>query len=295
MVKRKIALIGANGMLASMFQHCLPHGTDLHRFDLPDFDVTDGERVRQVLLPLQPDIILNCSAFTRVDECETQQQAAFAVNGEGPKNLAVAAQEVGATLVHISTDFVFSGAKQTPYTELDAPAPLSVYGQSKWKGEQAILESGLKDYYIVRTSWLYGPCGGNFVETMRRLACERETIGVVADQLGTPTYTGDLVEAVWALLGLIPGSSVPPAPAGIYHFSNEGQCSWYEFACEIMACLKRRGGTVKVREVRPLRTEEYPVAANRPAYSVLSKEKYRRVTGRCIPSWLQSLERYLLG
>jgi dTDP-4-dehydrorhamnose reductase len=261
-------------------------------------------------------VIINCAAFTAVDACETQQELANKVNGEGPGILATAALKVGATLVHISTDYVFDGRKASPYGEEDRPNPSSAYGRSKLLGEEAIVRSGLKEYFILRTSWLYGPGGKNFVETVARLASERQELRIVADQFGTPTYTGDLAGAIFNLLALVPPdpamqprhpspvtrhltsvtrhpspvTDVPPY--GLYHFSNEGECSWHDFAVAIVEELKGRGENVIARAVVPIRTEEYPLPAPRPAYSVFSKEKYRRVTGAAVPHWKESLIRY---
>jgi len=285
----KIALIGANGMLATMLKSTLPETTKVYPFDLPEFDITNMSQVQDLLGHLRPQVIINCAAFTKVDLCESQQEVAFKVNGEGPANLAAITQQIDAILVHISTDFVFDGEQSTPYREDAFTHPLSVYGQSKLRGEQAIIQSSLIRYYIVRTSWLYGPGGPNFVETISRLAAEREELGIVADQRGTPTYTEDLAEAIVTLLGV---GSHSPSPYGIYHYSNEGECSWYEFACKIVEALQDKGVDLKVKKINPLQTHEYPVPAKRPPYSVLSKDKFRRVTGSEVPEWCQSLKKY---
>ncbi len=285
---RTIALIGSNGMLATMVKQKIPARYVVHQYDLPDFDIADAHQVRQALSGLRPDLIINCAAFTRVDLCESQQQTAFDVNGLGPGFLAEVAHDIAAVLIHLSTDFVFDGKKNTPYLEDDPAYPLSVYGQSKLAGEQAIINSPLQQYYIIRTSWLYGPGGPNFVETIARLATERDELGIVADQYGTPTYSGDLAEAI---VGLVTSREASP-PYGLYHFSNQGECSWYEFACEIVSQLRKKGCPVKAQRIQPIRTEDYPVPAKRPRYSVLSKEKYRRATGADIPEWKDSLGKY---
>jgi dTDP-4-dehydrorhamnose reductase len=280
--------------------------------DLPGFDVTDREAVRRALGELGPELVVNCAAYTDVDGCETRAELATRVNGEGPGYLAEAARELGATLVHLSTDYVFDGAKREPYTEEDPPNPLCAYGRSKLLGERRVLESGLEKCYVVRTSWLYGPGGKNFVETIARLAGERDELRVVADQVGSPTYTEDLAPAIFRLLGWgvvnAPRSAVPvePAPAdptpppvtrrpsppyGIYHASGEGSCTWHAFAEEIVARLREQG-PVRARAVQPIRTEDYPVAARRPPYSVLSTEKLRRATGASLPPWPDALRRY---
>lgn len=260
--------------------------------DLPEFDLTHRDQVLGRMHEIAPAVIVNCAAYTNVDGCETNEETATAVNGLGPGHLAEAAREVGATLVHISTDYVFDGRKGAPYTEEDAPGPLSAYGRSKLKGERAILESGLERYFIIRTSWLYGPGGKNFVETIVRLAKEREELRIVADQVGSPTFTADLAQALFSLLALgTPHPSRLP-PYGIYHFADDGQCSWYEFGREIVAQLAASAPPVKVRRILPIRTDEYPLPAVRPAYSVFSTEKYRRATGAGIPDWRESLAAY---
>lgn len=280
-----IALIGANGMLASMIQGKQQTGYRIVPFDLPEFDLTDEGQVRRVLSELTPNIIINCAAYTNVDGCETQQQIAMQVNGDGPGYLAAVARDIDAVLLHISTDFVFDGTKRTPYVETDPTGPLSIYGASKLRGEQQVLESGLKNYFIVRTSWLYGPGGHNFVETILRLATEREELRIVSDQVGTPTYTGDLTNAVFSLL--------ETNDFGIYHFSNTGQCSWYDFAEEIVHQSRVLGYELRVRQIEPIMTEDYPLPARRPACSMFSKAKLVSATDMVVPDWKSSLQVYL--
>ena len=289
--EQKIVLIGANGMLATEIRKHLPDCYDLKGYDLPDFDITD----RQQVLSLQqnaPDIIINCAAYTNVDGCEEQQQLAMRVNGEGPGLLAELAKGIGATLVHVSTDFVFDGHKRSPYLEEDRPHPLSVYGKSKLLGEQQIQQSGLESYFIVRSSWLYGAGGNNFVETMIRLAKEKTELKVVDDQRGTPTWTDDLATAIFQLLALPPNSS-PLTPYGVYHYSNEGECSWFDFASEIVAQM-RATQDLKVEQLLPIPTEGFPLPAERPKYSVMSKGKIKLATGLAIPVWQESLKSYLM-
>lgn len=285
----KLALIGSNGMLARKVRELAPPHYEVVGFDLPEFDLTDRAQVLAEMTRLQPAVIVNCAAFTNVDACESQQELATRVNGVGPGYLAEAAQAVGAILVHISTDYVFAGDKGSPYTESDPTGPLSAYGCSKLAGEAAIVASGLARYFILRTSWLYGPGGKNFVETMLRLAAERDELRVVADQIGSPTYTGDLAQGIFHLLAL-------PASAenyGLYHFSNLGETSWYGFAEEIIKQSRILGGPCKVKRVLPIMTADYPLPANRPAYSVFAKEKYLQRTGALIPHWQESLSFYL--
>lgn len=286
--RKKLALIGANGMLARMVRHVAPSAYDVIPFDLPDFDITERDLVLSAMTHLRPHFIVNCAAYTDVDGCEKNEELALRVNGRGPGYLAEAALETGATLVHISTDYVFAGDKTEPYFEDDPTGPLSSYGRSKLEGERAILASGLARYFIIRTSWLYGPGGKNFVETILRLAGEREELRIVADQLGSPTYTEDLANAIFSLLE----TEDARRPYGIYHVSNAGSCSWYEFAVEIVRLARLNKLPVKVERIIPISTEDYPLPAKRPSYSVFSKQKYETITGRTIPEWRESLIKY---
>lgn len=287
--KKRLALVGAKGMLATMVRRQTPETYEVISLDLPDFDITDPNRVVETMNRIAPDVIVNCAAYTDVDACETNEDTAMAVNGLAPGYLADAAARTGALLVHISTDYIFSGESQTPYTEKDEPCPISAYGRSKLAGERAIIESGLTHYFIIRTSWLYGPNGKNFVESILRLAREREELRVVADQVGSPTFTADMARAVFQIIEAQNRSS----SYGIYHFSNQGTCSWYEFASAIVSEASAMGTGLKVAKVIPITTAEYPLPARRPAYSVLSSEKFRRLTNQSIPAWVDGLRRYL--
>ena len=206
------------------------------------------------------DYCINCAAYTAVDLAEAQSILAYAVNAEGPKNLAEICQKHQATLIHVSTDFVFDGQKRTPYLETDTPNPLSVYGASKLQGERNIQEA-MEAYFIVRTSWLYSEYGNNFMKTMLWLSETRNEINVVSDQIGSLTYAGDLAEV---LIQIVLSSSTN---YGVYHYSNSGTISWYDFAVEI---FKQFGKTI---EVKPIKTKDYPTAAKRPKYSVLETTK----------------------
>ena len=269
-------------MLASDLIPLLEEIGEVVRGDLPAFDITDKECVSRVLRGTRPDVVINCAAYTAVDRAEEDKEKAYAVNGRGAGNLAEVCNEISSRLIHISTDFVFDGQNNRPYMEEDRTNPLSVYGSSKLEGE-SIIQEVMSDYVIVRTSWLYGRNGNNFVKTVSRLATEREELGILFDQVGTPTYTKDLSEGIVNLI---------VAEPGIYHFSNEGVCSWYDFAYEIVTLLKESGESLKLRNLRPILTEEYPTPAKRPSYSVLNKAKYKRVTSKTIPYWRDGLLRY---
>ena len=290
--QKKLLLVGCNGMLARAIASAMPDAYVTTGVDLPEFDVTDQAQVFSLVERLQPDVIINCAAYTDVDGCETEVDLANRVNGTAVGYLAAAANKVDATLVHISTDYVFDGSKNLPYTEDDSTSPQSAYGHSKLLGERKLLESGLEKYFIVRTSWLYGPGGKNFVETILRLAGEREELQVVADQVGSPTYTADLAEAIFKLLAL--SNPQPPAilPWGVYHFSDDGFCSWHEFASAIITEARNHDLPVVTREIHPIRTEEYPLPAKRPSNSLFDKSKYKNATGAEIPEWRNSLKRY---
>lgn len=293
--KRKLLLVGSKGMLAQKIAARAADEWDIAAVDLPEFDLTDQVQVLATVQRLKPAVIVNCAAFTNVDGCESQEEMATRVNGTAVGYLAEAALASDATLVHISTDYVFPGNGATPLREDDPLGPQSAYGRSKLLGEQAIVASGLEKYFILRTSWLYGPGGNNFVETIIRLAKERETLGIVADQIGSPTYTGDLADAIFNLLSPVTRHPSPvTAPYGLYHFSNDGACSWYDFALEIVEQARKNGEILKVNEISPIRTEDYPLPAKRPAYSVFSKEKYCQLTGKPVPFWQESLVRYFI-
>jgi dTDP-4-dehydrorhamnose reductase len=287
---KKLLLVGGKGMLANRIVSLAPPEYALTAVDLPEFDITDQDQVVSLVDRLRPEIVINCAAYTNVDGCETEQELANRVNGDAVGYLAAAAKNVDAVLVHVSTDYVFDGKKKTPYVEDDPTNPQSAYGRSKLLGEQKLLASGLKKFFIVRTSWLYGPGGKNFVETILRLSRERQELGIVADQFGTPTYTGDLAEAIFNLLAL--NAELHQPPYGTYHFSNNGSCSWYEFANEVVTLARHNGETLRVEAVRPIKTAEYPLPANRPAFSVFSKVKYAAATGALVPDWKVSLAKY---
>ena len=285
----KLALVGSNGMLAQMLLKKAPKGYEIHPFSRPDFDLANRSKVVASLENLKPSVIINCAAYNDVDGAETHGTQADCVNKAGPGYLAEAAVATGAVLVHISTDYVFSGEQNTPYKESDRPEPLSIYGRSKLEGEKAIVATGIKRYFILRTSWLFGPGGKNFVETMLRLAADRDELRVVADHFGTPTYTGDLADAIYRLLALGDRDDI----YGLYHFSNRGETSWHGFAEEIITQARQQGECLRAARVVPISSRDYPLPAPRPAYSVLCKEKYLNTTGGALPHWRESLALYL--
>lgn len=243
-----------------------------------ELDVTNIEQVRGIIGAVKPEIVVNCAGYTNVDGAEVEARRAFLVNGLGPRNLAIACRENGAALVHVSTDYIFDGDKEDPYTVWDTPRPLNVYGKSKLWGEKA-LRIICDSYYLVRTSWLFGPGGNNFVTTMLRLGRREGKNKVVNDQKGSPTYTKDLARAIADL--------TESGCYGVYHVTNQGSTSWYDFAREI---YKKCGFLVNLT---PCTTQDFDRPARRPRYSVLDPFPLRETTGYLLPPWEDALTRYL--
>lgn len=286
---KKILITGAKGQLGQSireelesFPGLLPVYTDIDELDL-----CNPEAIAAFFEAGQPDFAINCAAYTAVDKAESDSDLARKINRDAPENLAVACRTNGTRLIHISTDYVFDGENAHPYREDNPVNPQSVYGQTKLEGEQAILNSGA-EAIIIRTAWLYSAHGNNFVKTMIRLGKERETLNVVADQVGTPTNANDLARAILTIIQSSvqePGAFVP----GIYHYSNEGVASWFDFTKAIFEYLPEITCTVS-----PIGTEKYPTPAKRPAYSVLDKSKIRSIFGIAIPYWRESLKRCII-
>lgn len=270
-----ILVIGAKGMLGQDLMALF--GPGARGVDLEDIDITSLESVQKVLFTIRPRVVINAAAYTDVDGCETNQELAMQVNGEGVAHLAMATSEIGAKLVQVSTDYVFDGGKGSPYLEDEPTAPLSVYGESKLAGEMNARFN--PDHVIVRTQWLYGINGKNFVETMLRLATEKKELAVVDDQIGSPTWTVDLALAIKAL--------VEKDCRGIYHAANAGFCSWNEFARAIFA---ESGLDVTVN---PMSTKDLGRPAPRPLYSTLDCGRLTRDTGFQPQPWREALKHYL--
>jgi|TARA_Y100000385_G_scaffold263086_1_gene295247 dTDP-4-dehydrorhamnose reductase len=224
---------------------------------------------------------INCAAYTAVDKAETEAEKAFEINAIGAKNLALVCNEFDTTLIHVSTDFVFDGEKTEPYIETDAAKPISVYGASKLQGELEI-QKAIEKYFILRTSWLYSEHGNNFMKTMLRLAETRDEISVISDQIGTPTYAGDLAEVILEII------NTKSTCFGVYHYSNEGAISWYNFAAAIFEITKTQ------IKLNPIKTSAYPTPAKRPAFSVMDKTKIKRVLKNETSNWKESLKKQLL-
>lgn len=273
----KVIVIGANGQLGKEITRQFQGKYPLILQDMPSLDITDYHSFERLLYDSSPDVVINTAAYTNVEKAEEDEHTAFLVNALGAQNLALVCKKVRAKFVHISTDYVFDGTKSTPYEEFDPPNPLSVYGKSKLWGEKLIEQVG-GDYFILRTSWLYGD-GQNFVRTMLKLADQRDKLTVVADQYGTPTYTKDLV---WVIEKLIQTEYY-----GIYHASNNGSCTWYEFARKI---FELAGKTVYVQ---PVSTDEYPTKAKRPRYSVMENKMLKLRGLDIMRPWEEALHDYI--
>lgn len=275
----KILITGANGQLGNEMQVLAKENTqhDYIFTDVQELDICDEQAVRTFVKENGVEVIVNCAAYTAVDKAEDDEAFADKLNHLAPGYLAAAAEEVGAALIQVSTDYVFDGTAHLPYTEEVAPCPNSAYGRTKLAGEEAVMQKCSRAM-VIRTAWLYSIYGNNFVKTMIRLGKEREALGVVFDQIGTPTYANDLARAIMAAInqGVV---------SGIYHYSNEGVCSWYDFT----RAIHRLAG-ITTCNVSPLHTHEYPAKAPRPNYSVLDKTKIKKTFNIAIPHWEDSLQ-----
>ena len=277
---KNILITGSNGQLGSEIRVASAHFPQFRFFftDVQELDICNRETVRAFVAENHVDVIVNCAAYTAVDKAEDDAEACYRINCDAVKNLAEAAREYKLDIIHVSTDYVFDGKSYLPYTE-DMPVnPSSVYGKSKLEGERILMEI-CPEAVIVRTSWLYSSFGNNFVKTMLRLGQERDTLNVIYDQVGTPTYAADLAVALLSIL-----AAGKPA-AGIYHYSNEGVCSWYDFTRSI----HRLAGISC--DLVPIESKEYPVRTPRPHFSVLNKAKIKQTYGIEIPHWEDSLEK----
>lgn len=278
-----ILVTGANGQLGRSIRKASENSEDNYIFtDIEDLDITDYDAIKHWVEKNDVDIIVNCAAFTNVDAAEDRKELARRLNGEAPSLLAKAIREKNGKILHISTDYVFGGPGiNTPLNENRTPCPTGVYGETKLEGEQAIIETGVPAI-IIRTSWLYSDYGNNFIAKIFSLLENRDQIKVVFDQCGTPTYAADLAETIVAILS----ERKFDGNEGIYHFSNEGVCSWYDFALE---GVKLKG--MKDKTILPCHSSEFPSKVVRPPYSVLDKTKIKETFGIIIPHWRESLEK----
>ena len=293
MVSPKVWLIGARGMLGSALSARLARLAVDHVATDLELDIADASRVVEFVERERPTHVLNAAAYTRVDDAEAHEDEAFRVNALGPDHIGRAAATVGAAVVHISTDYVFDGRAETPYREDAATAPGGAYGRTKLAGEERLLahRSERARVFVIRTSWLFGENGANFVRTIVRLLAEREELRVVADQRGRPTYTGDLADTVLALVGLTGRAAA--ADDGIFHFANAGVTSWHGFALAILELCREKGFPVKATRVVPVTTAEFPRPAPRPAYSVLDTSRLEAALAFRPREWREALDEYL--
>jgi dTDP-4-dehydrorhamnose reductase len=276
----KVVVTGAKGQLGTDLVDLLSdRGYEGYGYGREELDITNFEHVYQVISKVKPDVVIHAAAYTKVDLAESEPDQAFAINAYGTRNVAVASEVVGAKLVYISTDYVFDGTANVPYNEFAPTNPLSVYGKSKLTGEQFVRDLHSK-FFIVRTSWVYGKHGNNFVKTMLKLAQERDELMVVHDQVGCPTYTVDLANCILEL--------IQTEKCGIYHVSNSGHCSWYEFA---KAIFEEAGIEVKVN---PCATKDFPRPAPRPAYSVFDHMALRLNGFNEMRNWREALKEFIV-
>lgn len=286
----KILLIGITGQVGQELQPTLTTVGEVIGVDRSSIDLTQPQQIQDSITQIEPDIIVNAAAYTAVDKSESESELAMAINATAPKAIATAAQEIGAKVLHISTDYVFNGQNYTPYLETDSTDPLGVYGKSKLLGEIGVRENCDRSI-ILRTAWVYGSRGhGNFVKTMLRLGAERTELKVVADQIGSPTWSYDIAQAIAQLLSK---ASEDPSIAGIYHFTNSGVASWYDLAVATFAEARQLGFPLKIERVLPITTAEFPTPTQRPAYSVLSKAKITAALEVYPPYWRDSLQKML--
>lgn len=286
----KILLIGTTGQVGSELQQTLSDIGEVISLSRSELDLSDRQQIQQQIERNKPDVIVNAAAYTAVDKSETEPDLAMAINAHAPKAIAIAANNIGARVLHISTDYVFDGQNHTPYLETDPTNPLGVYGKSKLLGEQGVREN-CDRHIIFRTAWVYGSRGhGNFVKTMLRLGAEREELKVVADQIGSPTWSYDIASAIANLLA----KSVRDSGInGTYHYSNSGVASWYDLAIATFTEAKQLGFPLKIERVLPISTAEFPTATQRPPYSVLSKAKIVAALQAHPPHWRESLQQML--
>ncbi len=281
----KILITGASGQLGHETQLMLQNkGIDTIGIGRKELDFSQPEQVAGYIASQHADWVINCAAYTQVDKAEKNAALAFRVNRDAAEAVAEGVRRYTGRLLHVSTDFIFDGSQSRPYCEDDSANPLNVYGQSKWEGEQAIRKI-LPEAIILRTAWVYGVHGNNFVRTILRLAYEREELNIIDEQIGNPSWTFDISQAMYAL--------IEKNCAEIYHFTNEGVASWYDFALAIIEEAQSLGFNLNVRTVNPIPTHAYPTPAIRPVCSLLSKEKIRAEINYNIPHWRESLKTML--
>ena len=277
----RVLILGARGMLGKDLVPIASARNHVLGRDIDDFDIADQERVQKELIALRPQVVINAAGYTDVDGCESRRELAFSVNAEGIRNIALGCAAIRAKMIHLSTDYVFDGSSKIPYREEDLPNPLNVYGSSKLQGERYIQEI-MENYLIIRTEWLYGRHGRNFVDAILKKATQQEELRVVDDQRGTPTFTKDLSLAIDRLIGI--------EARGILHVTNSGSCTWFEFARQI---LREKNPAQREVQVIAISSTELARPARRPAYSVMDCQRYGQLTGSKMRPWEEALKEYL--
>ena len=274
----KVLILGANGQLGSEFKTFLKDKVEIFAFDHKELDILDLSNLINKFFDLSPEVVINCAAYTKVDQAEKEKDLAYQINALGAKNVSFASLKIKAKVVYFSTDYVFDGAKNSPYTELDKPNPLSIYGKSKLFGEEFTKQFN-PNHLILRISWLYGINGSNFVKTIVKLAKEKGELKVVDDQFGTPTYTFDVVKQTWKL--------IQEDSVGLYHSSNTGQTTWFDFAKEIVEQLNLNA------KVLPIKTSEFPTLAKRPSFSALENYLLQIENKNIMRNWEEAFDDFV--
>ncbi|MBY8300771.1 dTDP-4-dehydrorhamnose reductase [Vibrio fluvialis] len=284
----RILVTGSSGQVGSSLIELLEKETDINYLPLnrSELDITNFDSVEKVVLGFHPDVIVNTAAYTAVDKAELEPEQAYAINSQGVKHLALAAEKINATVVHLSTDYVFSGDKDGLYSESDLPEPLSIYGKSKLDGERELIQCCRK-HIILRTAWVFGEHGNNFVKTMLRLAKKESTLSIVSDQFGGPTYAGDIAKAIVNIIRKIPSN--PKPRYGVYHYSGFPYVSWSEFAKVIFEKAREEGFIDKTPKVNSIKSHEYPTLATRPSNSRLDTYKINNEFGIKMSDWIAAL------
>ena len=282
----KILITGCNGQLGTKLKQLCPGNMDVTYTDSQELDITNESAVLSFISNLKPDVVINAAAYTAVDKAETDRETAYAVNAAAVGYLAKACAQTKARFIHISTDFIFDGSKQTPYLPDDAANPLSVYGETKHQGEQLLQQQMQDNFAIVRTSWVYSNHGNNFVKTMLRLMAEKPELGIIHDQLGAPTWAKNLAEICWQL-------AENKEVNGIYHYSDKAHISWYDFAKEIQTQALAKGLLATAIPINAIGTESYPTPAQRPAFSVMDSSDLHAKLGLPANEWKESLSTML--
>ena len=283
----KVLITGADGQVGWELQQTGPADVEITALRRADLDITNLSAVRSVIQQLQSDLVINAAAYTAVDKAEEEAERAYGVNEDGAANIARAVKDCSARLIHLSTDFVFDGNQLKPYLPEDEPKPTGVYGASKLQGERAVVAETNGRAVVLRTAWVYSVHGSNFVKTMLRLMAERDELKIVADQVGTPTWAKELAKAIWLIAD-------KTDMQGMYHWTDDGMASWYDFAVAIQKEARELGLLQKSIPVKPIKTEEYPTPAKRPPYSVLDKTSTCMALGYTPPHWRESLRRMLV-